>query len=250
MVVSKKVALVFLAIVVIGILFTPCCFSQKKRFVNIAGMEFVYIAPGTFVMGSPEGEQGRKQDELIRQVRIVNGFYMQTTEVTQGQWKLVMGNNPAKFIGCGADCPVENVSWLDAQDFISRLNAMDADNEYRLPTEAEWEYACRAGTRTSYFWGDNVGPGKPLPVGSYQKNPWGLYDMHGNVWEWCSDTYAPYKDGLNNGLLYEKDDSRRVVRGGAYFDPAESCRSANRCWDPEDYRVMDIGFRLVLLPVQ
>ncbi len=253
---------------VVVILVSVSCVSYgQDRFVNSMGMAFVYIAPGTFTMGSPENERWRKQDEQAHQVRIAQGFYMQVTEVTQGQWQTVMGSNPAKFVDCGADCPVENVSWLDAQDFIDRLNGMDKNNQYRLPTEAEWEYACRAGTKTSYFWGDeadctranygnsgltrecqDVGPGRPVKVASYQKNPWGLYDMHGNVWEWCSDSYAPYPGVA--GAEKPVDATRRIVRGGAYFDPAESCRSANRCWDPADYRIMDIGFRLVRLPVQ
>ncbi len=214
-------------------------------------------------MGSPLHEVGRKSDEKPHRVIIDKEYYLQITEVTQEQWRAVMGNNPSKFQGCDS-CPVENVSWLDAQDFIAKLNALDSANHYRLPTEAEWEYACRAGTATRYSWGDeadcrkanygnsdlskecaDISPGKTSPVGSYQQNPWGLYDMHGNVWEWCADTYNEYGVDPTTNTKEQPNPSKKIVRGGAYFDPAESCRTANRCWDPEDYRIMDIGFRLV-----
>ncbi len=241
--------------------------TAQEKLVNTLGMEFVYIAPGSFTMGSPETDGMRKEDERQRSVALPSGYYMQTTEVTQGQWKAVMGRNPSQFKDCGADCPVENVSWDDALLFISKLNARDHSNHCRLPTEAEWEYACRAGGTTRFSWGDDpdcskanygnsplsdecktINPGKTAPVGSYAANPWGLYDMHGNVWEWCADVYVDYTKTAGNDLAATGPGAHRVVRGGAYFDPAESCRTANRCWDPADYRVQDIGFRLVCLP--
>ncbi len=241
--------------------------AAQKRFTNHLGMEFVYIPPGTFVMGSPETEVGRLADEKQHQVTLTTGYYLQTTEVTQGQWQAVMGNNPSKFKGCGPDCPVENVSWEDAQKFILQLNLLDSINQYRLPTEAEWEYACRAGTTTCYSWGDapdcnkanygnspltgqckGISPGKPSPVGSYQANPWGVYDMHGNVWEWCEDLYGEYESAVVKDPKGPAQGINRCLRGGAYFDPVTSSRTANRCWDPPDYRVQDIGFRLVRFP--
>ncbi len=241
----------------------------ENRFINELGMVFVYIPPGTFVMGSPRTDAWRKDDETPHQVTINTGYYMQITEVTQGQWQAVMGANPSTFKECGDDCPVETVSWLDAQDFIRKFNRMDKHNEYRLPTEAEWEYACRAGTTMRYAWGDeadcreanygnspltsecqNINPGRPSPVGSYQANPWGLYDMHGNVWEWCADRYGAYESTAVTDPGGVSNSTKRVLRGGAFFDPAESCRTANRCWDPSDYRVQDIGFRLIRRPVQ
>ncbi len=180
-----------------------------------------------------------------------------------------MGANPSTFKDCGGDCPVETVSWRDAQEFIRKFNQMDHHNEYRLPTEAEWEYACRAGSTMRYAWGNeadcrkanygnsrlaseckNINPGKPAPVGSYQANPWGLYDMHGNVWEWCADGYGAYENTTVTDPEGISNSTKRVLRGGAYFDPAESCRTANRCWDPSDYRVQDIGLRLIRRPVQ
>ncbi len=215
-------------------------------------------------MGSHQTEAGHKEDEKLHQVTLDTGYYIQTTEVTQEHWQAVMGHNPSRFTMCGTNCPVENVSWEDAQIFISQLNSMDPGSTYRLPTEAEWEYACRAGTATRYSWGDKadcskanfgnsplsseckgISPGKTVPVGSYPPNPWGLYDMHGNVWEWCNDLYEEYGKGAVTNPAGSAPKKNRVVRGGAYFDPTASSRSANRCWDPPHYRIQDIGFRLV-----
>ncbi|QTA82859.1 Sulfatase-modifying factor enzyme domain-containing protein [Desulfonema limicola] len=172
-------------------------------------MKFVYIRPGEFMMGSPKDEPERSDDEVLHKVILTKGFYMQTTPVTQAQWKAVMGSNPSRFKDGGDNCPVENVSWDDAQDFIKALNKTAGKQKYRLPTEAEWEYACRAGTKTPFYTGRCLGTDqanydgnnplkgcpkgiyrkKTTPVGSFPSNPWGLYDMHGNVWEWCQDWY-------------------------------------------------------------
>jgi len=119
------------------------------NFTNSLGMEFVYIKPGSFMMGSPSDEPKRNNDEKQHQVTLTKAYYIQTTEVTQGQWKAVMGGNPSSFSGCGDNCPVEDVSWNDVQEFIRKLNSQEGDSGYRLPTEAEWEYACRAGSRTA-----------------------------------------------------------------------------------------------------
>ncbi len=265
---KKKYVFVVFVILVFVVSLSCCTPSQKEIFVNNMGMKFVFIPSGSFSMGSPDNELLRKKDEIQHNVVLKKGFYLQTTEVTQQQWQDVMGNNPSFFQDCGSHCPVENISWTDAQQFIQKLNERDTHNTYRLPTEAEWEYACRAGTTTRYSWGDeadchkaNFGnsplsqectqssPGKPSPVGSYQANPWGLYDMHGNVWEWCSDWYGPYPVTRVTDPCGVPHGTHRVVRGGAYFDPGESCRTANRCWDPPNYRVQDIGFRLVRLPL-
>ena len=128
----------------------------KKSFTNSIGQEFVYIKPGTFMMGSPSGESGRESDENQHKVTLTRGFYMQTTEVTQGQWKAVMGNNPSSFKD-GDDYPVEQVSWNDVQEFITKLNRREGGNKYRLPTEAEWEYACRAGSTSRFCFGNDAG---------------------------------------------------------------------------------------------
>jgi len=177
-----------------------------KPFTNSLGMSFVYIPAGKFVMGSPVNELGRDEFEYLHDVIISEGFYLQTTEVSQEQWIAVMEINPSKIIGY--DHPVEQVSWFDCQQFIQRLNQMEGDTNYRLPTEAEWEYACRAGTTTAFYSGHISFTGKDCDsnldrVGWYrgnsgntshsaaqkQPNVWGLYDMHGNVWEWCQDWY-------------------------------------------------------------
>lgn len=235
---------------------------------DLAGMEFVRIEPGTFMMGSPSDEPERGDNESQHKVTISKPFYMQTTEVTQGQWEAVMGNNPSEFKDCGEDCPVENVSWYDAQKFIKKLNRMTG-NFYRLPTEAEWEYACRAGTTTPFYtgnclstnqanyYGDYPMPGcdkgkyrnKTVPVASFSPNPWGLYDMHGNVYEWCQDWYdSDYPGGHVTDPEGPSSGDYRVLRGGSWGDDAGYCRSANRGNYSPGGRNDDIGFRLVRLP--
>jgi len=219
-----------------------------RKFTNNLGMEFVYIKPGTFMMGSPSSESKRESDERQHRVTLTRGFYIQTTEVTQGQWERVMGNNPSRFKNCGDNCPVENVSWKDCQAFIRKLNRMEGTDKYRLPTEAEWEYACRAGTDTPFSFGRclstdqaNYDGNYPMPgcsKGEYRKttvrsasfppNPWGLYDMHGNVWEWCEDRYGDYPSGSVTDPTGPSSGSYRVFRGGSWYSHARSCRSANR----------------------
>jgi formylglycine-generating enzyme required for sulfatase activity len=189
--------------------------SPQKVIKNGIGMKFMLISAGKFVMGSPPDEPRRDDDEKQHEVVLSKPFYLQTTEVSQGQWKEVMGDimdNPSYFEECGDDCPVESVSWDMAQEFIGKLNQMEGTNKYRLPTEAEWEYACRAETKTPFYTGECIStdqanyngnyPAKNCPkeeyrkktvkVGSFQPNAWGLYDMHGNVWEWCQDWYGDY----------------------------------------------------------
>jgi len=204
---------------------------------SLTGAEFVYIPPGEFMMGSPKGEPGRGDDETLQRVRLTRGFYMQTTPVTQEQWKKLMGNSPSYFKG--ATLPVENVSWNEAVEFCEKLSR-NTGKKYRLPTEAEWEYACRAGRDTAYCfgkdserlekyaWFNKNSGGKTHPVAQLESNAWGLHDMHGNVWEWC-----------HRG-------SGRVVRGGCWGDDARYCRSAIRGGHSPDYRSYDLGFRLVL----
>jgi formylglycine-generating enzyme required for sulfatase activity len=249
----------------------PFMGAPENEITNDLGMRFVYIPPGTFVMGSPDDEPERFEDEKQHQVTLTKGFYMQTTEVSQGQWQEVMGSNPSYFKECGNDCPVEKVSWYDAQDFIEKLNAKEDIGKYRLPTEAEWEYAARAGTQTPFFFGrclstdqanyngnyplEGCPKGKyretTLKVGSLQPNAWGLFDMHGNVWEWCEDYYGNYPDSkeLTDPIGPSKG-SHRVVRGGGWAGSAGVCRSAFRGrFAPVD-RGSNLGFRLVLFPGQ
>jgi len=233
---------------------------------NFLGMNFVLIQPGTFMMGSPPEEIGRYDDrETYHQVRLSKAFYMQTTEVTQGHWEKVMGNAPSYFSDCGKDCPAEQVSWNDAYRFIWKLNQTDRFNKYSLPTEAQWEYACRAGTDSAFNWGDapdcakanygvafirseckGVNPGKPLKTGSFHPNAWGLYDMHGNVAEWSSDRFEPYPSKNVTDPLGSYSALNRVYRGGSWSVISRYCRSANRDEGDPNERRSDVGFRLVM----
>ena len=238
--------------------------------VNWLGMEFTYIPPGTFMMGSPGSEPGRDDDEAQHKVRLTKGFYLQTTEVTQGQWKAVMsGANPSHFNTCGEDCPVEMVSWDDVQGFVFWLNFWSAvfgeGTPYRLPTEAEWEYAARAGSTTAFANGEitqtecsPVDPNLDLmgwycgnsgrathPVARKKPNAWGLYDMHGNVWEWVQDWSGVYPSGSVTDPTGPSTGSYRVDRGGSCGNYAGNCRSAIRDYYTPGHRDGNTGARLV-----
>jgi formylglycine-generating enzyme required for sulfatase activity len=225
-----------------------------KEFTNSLGMKFVLIPAGTFMMGSPPDEINRRDDENLHNVTISNPFYMKTTQVTQGQWRKVMRNNPSGFETRGDNCPVESVSWDDAQEFIRKLNQMERTDKYRLPAKAEWEYACRAGSTTRYYFGDDEAElGKYAwysnnsdgthPVGQKKPNAWGLYDMHGNVWEWCQDWYGEYTRSVTDPKG-PKSGEGRVLRGGSWFNNARGLRSAYRHRLGPGYRDDSIGFRL------
>jgi len=228
----------------------------------------VYIEPGTFTMGSPSSESGRDDDETQHQVTLTKGYYMQTTEVTRGQWYAVMGNkSPCSTASCAGDnYPVENVNWEGVQKFITALNEKEKTDLYRLPTEAEWEYAGRAGSTTAFANGDisvtgcdldskldamgwycgNATDGKTHPVGQKQANAWGLYDMHGNVCEWCNDLHDSYS---TNSVTDPEPSSGtgRVYRGGCWSCSAQSCRSANR-GSAGPILSYGLGFRLLKIP--
>ncbi len=230
---------------------------EKKKLTNSIGMKFVKIPAGEFRMGSAEYDD----EGPVHEVAIPEAFYLGKYPVTQKQWKAVMGNNPSYFKG--DDRPVENVSWDDAQEFINRLNEKEGTDEYCLPSEAEWEYACRAGTTTSYSFGDgesklreyawyddNSG-GKSKPVGKKKPNPWGLYDMHGNVYEWCQDEWYDYYYGApDDGSAWEDGTSPfrfsdRVIRGGGWYFGARGCRSATRGRNSPGISDYGLGFRLL-----
>lgn len=253
-------------------------------FQNTQGMKFVYIPEGDFMMGSPVSDIDRDEDETLNLVKISTAFYMQTTEVTQAQWSAVMGSNPSSFKSCGPECPVESLSWEMVQLFIQRLNETSKDFVYRLPTEAEWEYACRAGTNTSIYKGDikitndkdatlldeigwyggnsSVGYGSAFdcskwenrektcstcgihPVAMKEANAWGLYDMIGNVSEWCSDWYGAYQIKDSSEYAGPLSGSQKVFRGGAWYFDARFCRSAARSKAPLSSRFFFLGFRL------
>jgi formylglycine-generating enzyme required for sulfatase activity len=223
-------------------------------------IRMVYIPPGTFEMGSPETEEGRYDDETQHRVTLTNGFYLGIHEVTQGQWQAVMGENPSHLKGT-ARLPVEEVSWNDVQGFLGK-----AGGGLRLPTEAEWEYACRAGTRTPFWTGETVGTeqanydgdfvygngrkgeyrGKTTVVESFGPNPWGLYDTHGNVWEWCADWCGDYPSGPVTDPTGPRRGECRVLRGGSWGLIPGSCRSADRCMASPGNRSSLIGFRVAM----
>jgi formylglycine-generating enzyme required for sulfatase activity len=224
-----------------------------------SGMEFVYIEHGTFMMGSP-GNEARDNDETQHVVTLTQGFYLQTTPVTQGQWHAVMGSNPSRFKDGGQDRPVETVSWNNVQDFIQKLNAMEPGAGYQLPTEAQWEYACRAGSSTvwcfgndddylgRYAWYDYNSEDQTHPVGKKQPNNWGLYDMHGNVSEWCQDWYGDYPSASVADPGGPSDGSTRVYRGGSFQNCPLILRCACRGETAQGNLGDILGFRLARTP--
>ena len=233
-----------------------------REWVNSLGMEFVLIEAGTFEMGSPVTEPGRWDNETLHRVTISQPFYLGKYEVTQEQWKMVMGDNPSQFSDCGATCPVEWVSWEEAQVFIEELNALEGVDVYRLPTEAEWEYAARGGTQTAYSFGAGAGRlrlygwcavnsgQRPHPVGEKRPNDFGLFDMHGNVWEWVADWYANdfSSDPVTDPSGPSTSTTVRVYRGGSWYNPSHRCRSAVRNGITPDYRFRFLGFRVARTP--
>ena len=230
-------------------------------------MEMLWCPPGTFTMGSPESEVGRDDDKTLHAVTLTHGFWLGKHEVTQAQWQSIMGTTPSKFKG--PNLPVETVSWDEAVSFCKKLTEREkkagrlpAGLAYALPTEAQWEYACRAGTRTAYsfgnaitekqanFKGTNDNIKKTTPVGSYGPNAWGFHDMHGNVWEWCSDWYGGYPKGAMTDPTGPAVGSLRVIRGGSWFIDARYLRSAFRSWCGPVFRFNFLGFRPSLRLVQ
>ncbi len=228
------------------------------------GYKMVYILPGTFIMGSPVSAKWRQSDELQHKVTIAKGFYLGITEITQGQWCTIMGNNSARFKNCGDNCAVAKVSWEDCQEFIKKLNQKEKIDAYRLPSEAEWEYACRAGTDTPFFFGECLSTdqanyrgnlqlsgcatgkyrGEIIPVRNFPPNAWGLYDMHGNASEWCQDWYGNYPSDSVTDPKGPLSGSHRVCRGGGWNNSAHICRSAYRSLSRPDERNSSLGFRL------
>jgi formylglycine-generating enzyme required for sulfatase activity len=275
--------------VVITVFANTCLGQGRQEVTNSLGMKFVQIMPGTFRMGSPPTETGSFDNERQHEVRLSRGFYMGMYEVTQEQFSKVMGVNPADYQGDKAvkiipekrhpvtnrivqdkvtipikteNFPVENVNWEDANEFCRLLSEvpeeLNAGRSYRLPTEAEWEYACRAGSRTTYSsgnsaktlnafaWFQDNSESRPHEVGTRKPNAWGLYDMHGNVWEWCQDWYGEYpKENVADpsGPMGGKE---RVLRGGSWYVTEENLRSAYRPSRSPDFHSFDFGFRVVM----
>jgi formylglycine-generating enzyme required for sulfatase activity len=229
--------------------------SHSKQLANSIGMEFVWIPAGSFLMGSPAGEK-TSPHEMQHQVRLTKSFYMAVNLVTQQQWQRVMRNNPSEFRDAPG-LPVEQVTWEDCQNFCNKLSELDA-KAYRLPTEAEWEYCCRAGTTTAFSFGDHISaekanccvqptlkpPEKTTPVGTFPANPWGLCDMHGNLWQWCQDWFDEYTEGLTVDPHGPATGAFRVLRGGSWCNTPDLCRSANRASSAPDQRSAIVGFRV------
>jgi len=241
--------------------------NGMETITNSIGMKLVLIPKGTFMMGSPIEEEGADNDEEQHQVTIGKDYYLGVTEVTQGQYEKVMGTNPSYFRGNkvqgeSSNHPVEQVSWEDAVEFCKKLSDLPEEKKggrvYRLPTEAEWEYACRAGSKAAYsfganskslgdyaWFGENSGR-QTHPVGEKKANAWGLYDMHGNVWELCSDWYGEYPKGAVSDPSGPNEGSDRVDRGGSWSIEAARCRSACRGWIVPSIRFNGLGFRVAL----
>lgn len=258
---------------------TPSPVLSSSRTGLPSGMVFVSISAGRFQMGSPSSEGAGESDESLHGV-YVDGFELMSTEVTQGMWEEIMGTgndsrrDPAdsdwSLSGEGSSYPAYDVSWDDCQEFINRLNDLDSSHNYRLPTEAEWEYACRADTSSAYYWGSSTSErtmkqycwyyknarndtwttphaanNGTQPVGLKQPNAWGLYDMSGNVLEWCQDVYtSDYSNCPVDGSAYTGQGLHRVVRGGSWLNNAMYCRSAKRSSRRPGFRCDFIGFRL------
>jgi formylglycine-generating enzyme required for sulfatase activity len=213
--------------------------------------EFVKIPPGEFLMGcSPGDDDCADEEKPAHRVRITKGFELGKTEVTQAQWQAVRGVNPSSYIG--PDRPVEEFSWDDAQEFLKRLNARNDGYRYRLPTEAEWEYAARVGTTGKYTgeldaiaWHRSNSEQHSHPVGQKQPNAWGLYDMHGNVWEWCQDWYVEgyYAGSPRVDPPGPSSGTGRVRRGGSWNADVWLVRVSYRVWSVPGYRSSQIGLR-------
>ncbi|MBI3478781.1 MAG: formylglycine-generating enzyme family protein [Nitrosomonadales bacterium] len=225
--------------------------EQEQSSANNSEPPMVMIAPGSFNMGSNIPFSDEKP---IHQVNIGYAFELGQTEVTQGQWKAVMGENPSHFSKCGNDCPVENVSWQDVVSFIKQLN-VKTGKEFRLPSEAEWEYACRAGKNDEYCGGSSIdkvawyqlnGGARTSSAAQKAPNGWGLYDMSGNVWEWTQDCWnKSYNGAPTDGSAWESGDcGMRVIRGGSWSNSPDYLRAANRFKSGSGTKEIELGFRV------
>jgi formylglycine-generating enzyme required for sulfatase activity len=239
---------------------TQPVFAQSPAPVKVdlgtgAILELVRIEPGSFEMGRPETERG-ESDETLHPVTLTKPFYIGKYLVTQEQWSRIMGTNPSKHQD--PKCPVDSVTWKDCQEFLKRLNGKVAGPHFRLPTEAEWEYACRAGTKTKWFFGEDEAKAVDYmwsqtnsanishPVGEKLPNPWGLMDMSGNLLEWCQDYYGKYQIDPNHPAVdpVQTQGIYRILRGGSFSLEARHGRSARRFCYPPDETNSSFGFRV------
>ena len=230
--------------------------DELETFTNSISMKFVLIPAGDFTMGSPDSsQQASDHEKPSHRVKISQPFYLGKYPVTQAQWEAVMGNNPSGFPG-NPNHPVEHVSWDDVQEFLQKLNALDHDRGYRLPTEAQWEYACRAGTETPRYpggvdaiaWYAENSDRNTHPVGEKDPNSWGLSDMHGNVWEWVQDRYdgSYYQSSPIVDPECSDTGTYRVLRGGSWQNLEGHVRSACRYGRDPDYSDKSVGFRCAM----
>lgn len=262
-----KASFLFSTIVAAAALFLPCGAPAEERWeagspvsLDLGGdvfLDMAWIPDGEFIMGSLKGDRDERPP---RRVVITKGFWISRREITQAQWERLMGGNPSRFAEGGKDAPVEMVSWDDAQSFLLRLTRMFPGRVFRLPSEAEWEYACRAGSDGEYYTGEreadllraawtkrNSG-GSPRITAWKMPNAFGLYDMLGNLWEWCEDYYDSgyYKQGPSSDPPGPSSGKARAIRGGAWTRPEEDCRAASRHDLPPGARNHDVGFRVVM----
>ena len=270
------------------ILICLCCnagFATSNSFTNKLGMKFVLIPSGSFLMGSPDTEKGRQWNEKRHKVVISKSFYMTETEITQGQWEKLVGFNPSSFSKLGKNYPVDTISWDQCIEFIRVLNKWEGTNRYNLPTEAQWEYACRAGSTSAFFDGSitndscnepepalihtawycynsgetsPAGGFKPHPVKTRKPNKWGLYDMHGNVQEWVLDSCGwrnfwrvgvitdTYKDNIVDPL--STTGKHKIIRGGGWYQKSKYQRSAYRSYYKPGVKRNSLGFRIIAQP--
>jgi formylglycine-generating enzyme required for sulfatase activity len=242
-----------------GVVSLLACAAPARFTEPLSGMALVLVPAGEFGMGSPEGEPGREAQEILHRVRISRPFYLGATEVTQEQWRRVMDDSPAAFAECGGDCPVESVSALEVDEFLRRLS-LRTGRPFRLPTEAEWEYACRAGTATPFSFGDELDAAdaafdaapelparrSPLPVASFAANAFGLHDLHGNVWEWTADPHCPYVAEAAVDPRGDCVSELRVIRGGSWHYGPDSARCALRYTHRPEDSGWSLGFRVAL----
>ena len=234
---------------------TKASYSNGTLTVNGIKYNMVWVDGGTFRMGATSEQGSEISDEKPVHSVTLSGYYIGKTEVTQALWKAVMGSNPSNLKG--DNLPVEQVSWNDCQEFIRKVNALTGQN-FRLPTEAEWEFACRGGNNSRGYkysgsnyidnvaWYDGNSGDKTHPVATKSPNELGIYDMSGNVWEWCADWYGDYSSGRQTNPKGPYDGSRRVGRGGSWFIGARGCRSSDRYFDHPTVRYLNLGLRLAL----
>jgi formylglycine-generating enzyme required for sulfatase activity len=253
----KKIVGLFCVILLLCVLISNLYAGQEAVVKESpADMKLVFVQGGCFQMGDTFGDW-RANGKPVHEVCVKN-FYMGKYEVTQGQWKKIMGSNPSGFSSCGDECPVEQVSWNDVQEFISKLNSQSG-KKYRLPTEAEWEYAARSGGKkekwagtsseeslVDYAWYKDNSEGKTHAVGQKKPNALGLYDMGGNVWEWCSDWFGTYPSGHVTDPIGSAAGSKRVLRGGSWLSKPKNVCAAERSRNTPDFRSSNFGFRLVV----